>query len=825
MSDEIVREFLVEGNENLDTLDRELIQLEKDPHNSATLASVFRTIHTIKGTCGFLGFTKLEAVAHAGENLLSKLRDGALLLNPGITTALLRMVDAVRQMLQSIEAIGNEGERDDDALIQMLARVTQGDSLADAPAATPPAKLPATALATAHVTKPAIPPVARGKKAKTKPATRHAATDKKSSHAVSLPVEAPVEAAHAQVASAEVAANASAGATTKEAPLDAKIVPANPETIPRSEESDAAQAQPASRTSVSEGSIRVDVALLDKLMNLVGELVLARNQVLQFSNAADDPAIVAPSHRLNQITSELQEGVMKTRMQPIGNIWSKFPRTVRDVATSCGKQVRIEMFGQETELDKTIIEAIKDPLTHLVRNSVDHGIERPEARVAAGKPVGGCLTLRAYHEGGQVNIEISDDGAGLDQEKIRRKAVDRSLLTAEKAAQLSEREILNLIFLPGFSTAEKITNVSGRGVGMDVVKTNIEKIGGTVEVQSAAGVGTTVKTKIPLTLAIIPGLVVRTGGERFVIPQVSLIELVRIDGGEARRGIEMVHGVPVYRLRGRLLPLLYLDRELQIQKPAVSSAPEGEPVRNMVVLQADGRQFGLIVDEIRDAEEIVVKPLDRRLKALKAFAGATIMGDGLVALILDVLGLAQRTGIVSEAGERPTPAGSAEVHEASAEKQAFLVFVGPDDARMAIPLDALARLEEFPAARVEKSGAESVVQYRGRILPLVYLNTALEERRQTSRHPHAAPANAEAGVIQVLVCNHDERAVGLVVERIVDIVEESAEVKSAATRKGVRYAAVIQEHVTELLDLGVILAGAAPAPAQLREHELAGVRG
>jgi len=274
-----------------------------------------------------------------------------------------------------------------------------------------------------------------------------------------------------------------------------------------------------------------------------------------------------------------------------------------------------------------------------------------------------------------------------------------------------------------------------------------------------------------------------------------------------------------------LLPLLHLDRELKIQKPLVSSALEGEQVCNVVVLQADGRQFGLIVDEINDAEEIVVKPLDRRLKALKVFAGATIMGDGLVALILDVLGLAQRTGIVSEAGERATSAGSAEVHEASAEKQAFLVFAGPDDARMAIPLDALARLEEFPAARVEKCGAESVVQYRGRILPLVYLNTALEERRQTSRHPRAASANAEAGVIQVLVCNHDERAVGLVVERIVDIVEERAEVKSAATRKGVLYAAVIQEHVTELLDLDVILAGAAPAPAQPREWEPAGVRG
>jgi two-component system, chemotaxis family, sensor kinase CheA len=464
MSDEIVREFLVEGNENLDTLDRELIQLEKDPHNRATLASVFRTIHTIKGTCGFLGFTKLEAVAHVGENLLSKLRDSELLLNPEITTALLRLVDAVRQMLQSIEAIGNEGERDDDELMVMLTRVMQGGSLEAVSIAAGPAAI----LVTPH----GVP----NRKAKPAP------NIKIEKRRAPLPTKAAVE---------------------------TKIAPAEHEKVLHTEEYDAPQGQPANRAGVSEGSIRVDVALLDRLMNLVSELVLARNQVLQFSNTADDPAIVAPSHRLNLITTELQEGVMKTRMQPIGNIWSKFPRTVRDVATSCGKQVRIEMFGQETELDKTIIAAIKDPLTHLVRNSVDHGIELPEGRVAAGKRAEGCLTLRAYHQGGQVNIEISDDGAGLDQERIRRKAVERGLLTAEKAAQLSEREILNLIFLPGFSTAEKITNVSGRGVGMDVVKTNIEKIGGTVEVQSAVGVGTTVKSKIPLTLAIIPGLVVR----------------------------------------------------------------------------------------------------------------------------------------------------------------------------------------------------------------------------------------------------------------------------------------------------------------------------
>jgi two-component system, chemotaxis family, sensor kinase CheA len=751
MSDEIVREFLLEGNENLDTLDRELVELEQDPRNQATLASVFRTIHTIKGTCGFLGFSKLEAVAHVGENLLSRLRDGELLLNPEITTALLRLVDAVRQMLQSIEAIGNEGERNDEELIEMLTRAKQGEAGATAP------------------------PAAATSNAKTKPRKNRTA-------AMVVPPKYEPLLQHGQL------------------PQCDRIL--QPE-----EESGAPHAQVASRGRVSEGSIRVDVALLDKLMNLVGELVLARNQVLQFSNAAEDPAIIAPSQRLNLITTELQEGVMKTRMQPIENVWSKFPRTVRDVATSCGKQVRIEMYGQETELDKTIIEAIKDPLTHLVRNSVDHGIERPEARVAAGKRPEGCLTLRAYHQGGQVNIEISDDGAGLDREKIRRKAVERGLLSVEKAEQLSEREILNLIFLPGFSTAEQITNVSGRGVGMDVVKTNIERIGGTVEVQSVIGAGTTVMTKIPLTLAIIPGLVVRSGAERFVIPQASLVELVLIDGDAKRTGIEMVHGVPVYRLRGRLLPLLYLDRELNIAKKAVGESLQGGAT-SMVVLQADGRQFGLIVDEIKDTEEIVVKALDRRLKGLKTFAGATIMGDGMVALILDVLGVAQRGGVICETQDRAVAAVASEEKGTNSEKQTFLVFVGPDDARMAVPLGALTRLEEFSAAQVERSGAESVIQYRGKILPLIYLTAALEERRERSRDFEAEGANPKAETIQVLVCNHDGRAVGLVVERIVDIIEDRAEVRSAATREGVLYAAVIQERVTELLDLKMILRGA-----------------
>lgn len=493
---------------------------------------------------------------------------------------------------------------------------------------------------------------------------------------------------------------------------------------------------------------------------------------------------------------------MKTRMQPIGNIWSQFPRTVRDVALSCNKEVGIEMEGEKTELDKTIIEAIKDPLTHLVRNSVDHGIELPGDRVRAGKNRAGRLILRAFHEGGQVNIEICDDGAGLNTERIRQKAVERGVVGAERAARMTEGEIYNLIFLPGFSTAEKVTNVSGRGVGMDVVKTNVERIGGNVDVQSTRGQGTTVRVKIPLTLAIIPALVVTCCGERYAIPQVSLLELLRLEADEVSTGVELVHGAPVYRHRGRLLPLVYLGRELKLQVDA-NTAVQSDGAVNIVVLQVDERRFGLVVDQINDTEEIVVKPLRKQLKMVKTFAGSCIMGDGKVALILDVLGLAQRAGVVTETRER----AMAETIVASAreeEKQTFLLFAGPGDSRMAIPLRTLARLEEFPVAQVEVSGGQWVTQYRGQILPLVRLNVVLEERRNKLRAVQAPPV-ADSGSIQVLVLNHEGRVFGLVVERILDIVEDPADVRSPATRAAVLYSVVIGNRVTELLDVPAIL--------------------
>ncbi len=544
---DIIREFLIESNENLARLDQEMVELEQRPKDPALLAGIFRTIHTIKGTCGLLGFATLEGITHLAEDILTQLRDGQRELTPELVTVILEAVDATKKVLLAIEKTGSEGPDTHGALRERLetARKRPG-----APGATAPV--------------PAAP---------------------------DAPQEAPT---------------------------------------PDAEDPGARKA-----ASVADSTIRVDVGLLDKLMNLVGELVLTRNQILQFNAQQEDTTLNVTSQRLNLITTELQEGVMKTRMQPIGVVWNKLPRLVRDLAANLGKQIHLEMDGADTELDRTIIEAIKDPLTHIVRNCCDHGIEPSEVRVAKGKPAQGKVMLRAFHEGGQVNIEISDDGGGIDLGKVKEKAIRQGLLRPEQAERASDREILNLVFLPGMSTAERITSVSGRGVGMDVVKSNIEKIGGTVDLVSRAGLGTTLKVKIPLTLAIIPGLIVTTSerrsaprrrraiGERFVIPQVSLLELIRLEGETGKSQIERIHGTPVYRRRGQLLPIVYLSEVLGMGEPLESG------VVNIVVLQAEDRQFGLVVDGISDTQEIVVKPLGKQFKGLDCYAGATIMGtDG-----------------------------------------------------------------------------------------------------------------------------------------------------------------------------------------------------
>ncbi|MCB9915664.1 MAG: chemotaxis protein CheA [Planctomycetes bacterium] len=725
MSDAI-SEFLIESHENLDRLDNDLLTLEERPDDREILASIFRTIHTIKGTCGFLGYSSLESVTHVGENLLGKLRDGALSLDEAITEGLLHMVDAVRQMLAQVEASGTDGGGDWSDLIAELTR------LLDVSAAAAPAPAPAPAAAAPEL----------------EPAVEVA------------PTPAPVaQAAEEHVHEGEKAAHG---------------------------------------RSVADSKIRVDVEQLDKLMTLVGELVLARNQILQFQPTTEDAGFTATTQRLNLITTELQEGVMKTRMQPIETVWSKLPRVVRDLAKQCGKKMQLVMEGKETDLDKTILEAIKDPLTHIVRNSVDHGVEPPEARAALGKPEEGTLLLRAFHEGGQVNIEIIDDGGGIDVERVKAKALERRIITPDHAARMSDHEAMNLIFAPGFSTAAKVTNVSGRGVGMDVVRTNIEQIGGSVDIQSALHEGTTLRIKIPLTLAIIPALVVTTAGERFAIPQVSLLELVRLDSDSGESRIEYIHGTPVYRLRGNLLPLVYLDEQLGLAK--LGGDHVSDTATNIVVLQADGRQFGLVVSDINDTEEIVVKPLDKQLKEVSVYAGATIMGDGRVALILDVLGIAQRAAVLSKTGSEGRGLGDDDANTGAggSQLQTLLLFQAGANRRMAVQLSTVARLEEFSPDRIEYASGKPVTQYRGEIMPLVFLSE------------YFGGVASEREVMEVVVYQHDGCSVGLVVDHILDIVEENLGSMRRSEYPGVLGSTVVDGKITDLLDAPGVIATVLP---------------
>lgn len=740
--DEVIEEFLVESYESLDQLDSDLLALEDTPEDRERIASIFRTIHTIKGTSGFLAFPKLEKVAHVGESLLVPLRDGDFDLTRNMADNLLKMVDAIREILSNIEANGVEGDQEYLDLVAQLEVLRNGD--------------PETS---------DLPEVAVENDLAVQPESIADTTETVIAETISCETPAP---------KAEV--------KTADKPKQT----ASSDAEPSAENSDRTQA-------IADSTVRINVDLLDKLMNLVGELVLSRNQIIQYSETIEDPAMIAASQRLNLITTELQEGVMKTRMQPIRNAWNKLPRVVRDLSSSCGKNVEVQMEGADTELDKTILEALKDPLTHIVRNSVDHGIESAEVRESNGKPVKGVLRLRAFHEGGHVNIEIADDGGGICPERICDKAIEKGLITAEQADRMSEREFINLILLPGFSTAAKVTNVSGRGVGMDVVKTNIERIGGTIDIQSVLGQGTTLRIKIPLTLAIVPALIIKTDGDQYAIPQVSLLELLRLDNERARNQIEFIHDTPVYRLRGDLLPLVYLDEQLELRQRR-NSKDKPDNV-NIVVLQADEQPFGLVVDTITDTQEIVVKPLGRHLKNVSSYAGTTIMGDGTVALILDVFGLASKSSVLSEHRSRALKNSAADEIERNSNRVEMLIVDPGDESRAAIKLSSVARLEEFDSSKIERSGHSDVVQYRGNIMPLIYLNGY-------------SPANdsEESTRLNTVVFASKENSVGIVVGKILDIVHEQLDM----TDEKLPSRCVVHERVTEIIDLAQIVGASYP---------------
>lgn len=561
-------------------------------------------------------------------------------------------------------------------------------------------------------------------------------------------------------------------------------------------------ASAASKATGSENAIRVDLTQIDRLMNLVGELVLARNQIVQNADRYSDTPLVAAVQRVNLITTELQETVMKTRMQPIGSVWSKVPRMLRDLCHELGKDISLSMEGNETELDRTIIEAIKDPLIHIIRNAADHGIEMPGERVSAGKPQGGRLLLRAFHEGGQVIIEIQDDGRGIDAERVLHKAIEIGAVSEQAGTRMSHREKLALVFQPGLSTAGKVTNISGRGVGMDVVRNNVENIGGSIDLQSTPGQGSTVRLKIPLTLAIIPALIVTCGPDRYAIPAASLAELVRIEGGQGAPSIERVQDALVFRLRGHLLPLVDLAGELRVK-----SSRRPEEAVFLVVLQVEGSQFGLVVDGVNDTEEIVVKPLGREMKSLTVYAGATIMGDGKVALILDIPGLARRAQLLDDGQKQSL--GSLEVSsETDSEPSARLLVARAGRNRVALPLSCIARLEEVPESALEYAGNREVIQYRGRIMPVVRLGALLGEGGAET--VPGAQEN-ESRLLRLVVCSFEARCFGLVVDLVEDIVEEKILVEPCAGLEFVSGTAIIQQRVTSMLDTEALARLAAQA--------------
>ena len=699
--DDLLSDFLTETHEGLSAVDEALLRLERAPDDAPTLAEVFRQVHTIKGTCGFLGLSRLEKVAHAAETILGLYRDGSLKVTPEGITLIFAAVDAIRKIVVGLEQHGQEPDGDDAPVIAALDAAARGESVALSSA--PQAK-----------------------------------------------AEAPVEAAPA-----------------------AAPAPRALEAVTEAVQTESATAQQ---------TIRVSVEVLEDLMTLVSELVLTRNQLMQLARVSSDSQISVPLQRLSHITSELQEGVMKTRMQPIGNAWAKLPRLVRDLANELGKKIDLEMRGADTELDRQVLELIKDPLTHMVRNSGDHGLEKPADRRAAGKPETGRILLNAYHQGGHIIIEIGDDGRGLPVDKIRAKVLAQGLTTEAELAQMSEHDVLRFIFRPGFSTAQQITSVSGRGVGMDVVKTNIERIGGTIELRSKEGRGTTFTIKIPLTLAIVSALIVQAGGERFAIPQIGVVELVRVgDEHEGNTRIEMIKDAPVLRLRDRLLPLVSLSSLLRLRE-----APVGGLKGYVVVMQVGANVFGIVVDRVFDTEEIVVKPVAPILRHITMFSGNTILGDGSVIMILDPNGVARGAGITAEDRVEDQQTMSVAVGIRSDSSTSLLLFRAGDQTPKAVPLGLVARLEDIPVERIEMSGGTPVVQYRGQLMPMVPIAGHWE-----------VPASGRQAV---LVFTEGQRSMGLMVDEILDLVEEPLLIHPGSDRLGYLGSAVIAERVTDVID-------------------------
>ncbi len=714
--DDLLREFLTETNESLDVVDTQLIRFEQDPNNAKILGNIFRLVHTIKGTCGFIGLPRLEALTHAAETLMGKFRDGMPVTTEAVTL-ILATIDRIKEILRRLEITQTEPEGGDQDLIAALHQMAEGGLQGMAPA-----------------------------------------------EPIAVSVEPAKLDTAAETAAPEVAPSKSAG----------KIV---------SKEKAEADAPEGER--VANQSIRVKVDTLEHLMTMVSELVLTRNQLLEISRHHEDTEFKVPLQRLSNVTAELQEGVMKTRMQPVGNAWQKLPRIVRDLSSELGKQIELEMHGADTELDRQVLDLIKDPLTHMVRNSADHGLETPSERATAGKPEQGTIRLSAHHEGGHIVICIADNGRGLNTERIKSKALSNGLVTEADLEKMTEAQIHKFIFAPGFSTAAAVTSVSGRGVGMDVVRTNIDQIGGTIDIKSVAGEGSSVTVKIPLTLAIISALIVELAGDRFAIPQLAVTELVRARANSEHR-IERIKDTQVLRLRNKLLPLLDLKTLLKIGDGTLSD-PENAFI---VVTQVGSQTFGIVVDCVFHTEEIVVKPMSTKLRHIEIFSGNTILGDGAVIMIIDPNGIAKAFGASLDAHHEIGDEHAATRAGAAEQLTPLLVFRAGSPHPKAVPLALITRLEEIAADKIEFSNGRYMVQYRDTLMPLVQMDGVKV---------------GVTGAQPILVFHDDGRTMGLVVDEIVDIVEERLNIEVASGQAGILGSAVIKGQATEVIDVGHFL--------------------
>ncbi|MER2252069.1 hybrid sensor histidine kinase/response regulator [Methylorubrum podarium] len=759
--DDLLREFLVESAEHLDTVDAELVRFEQDPNNQQILRNIFRLVHTIKGTCGFLGLPRLEALAHAAETLMGRFRDGYPVSGASVTL-ILATLDRLKAILADLEATGSEPAGADADLIGALEQMASEE--APAAAAPPPPSLPE------------LPPIVERE-------LKPGEVSLEDLERAFMEAPGPDDVSAAPVLEAPEPAFEAPEPVFESAPEPAAPAPAP-------ERSAAPAAEGGEGPIAKVQTIRVNVDTIEHLMTMVSELVLTRNQLLEIARRHEDSGYKVPLQRLSHVTAELQEGVMKTRMQPIGNAWQKLPRVVRDLSAELGKGIELVMSGAETELDRQVLDVIKDPLTHMVRNSADHGIESTNERLKAGKPARGTIRLSAYHEGGTITIEIADDGKGLDLAAIRKKAIERNLAPAAEVERMTDAQVAKFIFHAGFSTAKTVTSVSGRGVGMDVVKTNIETIGGVVDIATELGRGTTFTIKIPLTLAIVSALIVKAGEQRYAVPQIAVLELVRVDPkgeNKSANSIERIHGAPVLRLRERLLPIVTLDGLMRGQ----ATVEEGEIVESgfVVVAQVGRQRFGVLVDEVFHTEEIVVKPMSSKLRHIPLFAGNTILGDGAVVLIVDPNGVAKLVGQSAQSGA----ATETEVEEIEAgdAKATLLVFKGGAGGFKAVPLSLVTRLEEIDASKIEHLGGRPLIQYRGRLMPLVPADPGIVIRSEGSQ--------------ALVVFSDGDRAMGLVVDEIVDIVEERLDIEISADRSDLIGSAVLRGRATDIINIAHFL--------------------